>query len=325
MPTGDNIKEFMGYLIKMNENVKVSVIMSVYNSEEYIREAIESILNQTFKNFEFIIIDDASTDFSYEIIKSYKDNRIIAIHNSDNIGLTKNLNKGLKIARGKYIARMDADDISLPWRLEKQVNYMEKHNDIALISCSFFLFGNETGKRIIKLSESQIKAYLLFNSVLPHPGFMFRRSLNVKYNIQYNEKLRYAQDYDFQVKVSRKFKIACLAEPLIQYRISKKQISVERAKEQQMCANNVRKRIFAYYGIKFNDEQIELIRKINLNEQKELNNIQLLKLYILLKIIIKKIKKTEYLEKNIIISITLFYIRKVKITIIEKYLHTKIN
>jgi glycosyltransferase involved in cell wall biosynthesis len=301
----------------MDKKVNISVIMSVYNAEKYVKESIESILNQTFRDFEFIIIDDASTDNSYNLIKSYRDNRIIIIQNKNNIGLTKSLNKGLKIAKGEYIARMDADDISLPHRLETQISYMKKYPSIALISCSYRQFGNKKNKNIIKKSEIQIKAELLFGSVLPHPGFMFKRSLYTQLHLKYNEKLQYAQDYDFQVKVSRRCRIACLAEPLIYYRISDRQISVEREKEQQICANEVRKRIFAYYGIKCNNEQIELIRKINLNLLDSLTIIEFIKLYILLRTIIKQISKTDYREKDAIIDITLFYIQKLKYAVIK--------
>src|SRR6187397_2012165 len=102
----------------------VTVLMSVYNAEKYLREAIDSILNQTYRNFEFIIINDASTDGSEAIINSYKDERIRLISNSQNLRLTASLNKGIDLAKGKYIARMDADDASLPERLQKQVTFM---------------------------------------------------------------------------------------------------------------------------------------------------------------------------------------------------------
>src|SRR5690242_9380591 len=100
--------------------------MPVYNASSYLREAIESILNQTYSNFEFIIINDGSTDNSLEIIRSYHDPRISVVNNETNLGIIKTRNKGLKLAKGKYIANMDADDISLSSRLEKQVQYLEQ-------------------------------------------------------------------------------------------------------------------------------------------------------------------------------------------------------
>jgi len=118
----------------MNKNIipKISVVMAVYNGEKYLREAIDSILNQTFNDFEFIIINDGSTDDSAEIIKSYNDPRIILIQ-QENKGLAAALNEGIKIAKGKFIARMDADDISLKTRLEKQIQFMEAHPEYVAI------------------------------------------------------------------------------------------------------------------------------------------------------------------------------------------------
>ncbi len=115
----------------------VSIIMPVYNSSGYLSDAIESILSQTYSDFEFIIIDDASTDNSIEIIYSYHDPRIVLLKNDINLGVTHSLNKGIKHARGKYIARMDADDIALPQRIELQVDFLEKNPEFILVG-SFF-------------------------------------------------------------------------------------------------------------------------------------------------------------------------------------------
>ncbi|MCP8319033.1 MAG: glycosyltransferase, partial [Candidatus Methylarchaceae archaeon HK01B] len=112
---------------------KITILMSVYNGEKYLREAIDSILNQTFKDFEFLIINDGSTDRTVEILRSYHDSRIKIITNEKNMGLTKSLNKGLKIARSEYVARMDADDISYPRRLEVQYEYMKKNPDVGIV------------------------------------------------------------------------------------------------------------------------------------------------------------------------------------------------
>jgi glycosyltransferase involved in cell wall biosynthesis len=112
---------------------RISVVMSVYNGEKYLRQAIESILQQTYTDFEFIIIDDGSTDSSREIIQSYDDKRIRLVINEQNIGLTKSLNKGIRLAKGEFIARMDADDISLPQRFEKQVAYLDSHPEVGVL------------------------------------------------------------------------------------------------------------------------------------------------------------------------------------------------
>ena len=118
---------------------KISVVMAVYNGERHLREAIDSILNQTFADFEFVIIDDASTDRSGRILQEYagKDKRIVIIGNETNMGLSKSLNKGIRLTKGEYIARMDADDISFPDRFEKQVKFLDDHNDIGILGTHY--------------------------------------------------------------------------------------------------------------------------------------------------------------------------------------------
>src|ERR1017187_7276972 len=128
-----------------NNSPYITVLMPVYNAAPFLREAIDSILNQTFKNFELLIINDGSTDNCEEIILTYKDPRIRYIKNETNIKLISTLNKGIKLSKGKYIVRMDADDISFPDRIEKQVNYMETNPAIALCGTWFSSFGDRAG------------------------------------------------------------------------------------------------------------------------------------------------------------------------------------
>ena len=155
-------------------NCIVSVVMSVYNSEKYLPEAIESILNQTYTNFEFIIINDGSTDNSLRIIKEYanKDKRIIVI-SRENKGLIFSLNEGIEVSKGKYIIRMDADDISLPNRLKIQLDFMEKNKDIAICGTVAITFDENNNERVWKVYEDEkmIKAELLFSS--PFIKFLF--------------------------------------------------------------------------------------------------------------------------------------------------------
>lgn len=309
----------MGDWLRSMNNVVVSILMSVYNGEAYLQEAIDSMLNQTFQNFEFIIVDDASTDSSYDILNGYKDERIKLIHNRENIGLTKCLNKALRYAKGKYIARMDADDICMPTRLEKQICYMERHEKVALVSCSYMEFGESNRKNFIQLNELQIKGQLLYGSVLPHPGFMFKRELYSKYGIRYNEKMKYAQDYDFQVRVARRFEVACMSDILIKYRVSDKQISRQKWQEQQEYANRVRQYQFYYYGIKYNQREIELIRKIYMDEQWTLTLAQAIKAYILLLVIVMKMSQSAYAEKKVICDIAFSYMSKLNKVINEKW------
>ena len=157
-------------------SLKVSVLMSVYNGDRYLREAIDSILNQTLDNFEFIIIDDGSTDASNQIIKSYRDPRLKMVKNKENIGLTKSLNIGIGLCCGEYIARMDADDISLPKRLEIQYKFMDDHPEVGI--CGTLNRGIENNKvGISKYPEDHDSIYcmLLFQNVFDHSTLMMSK------------------------------------------------------------------------------------------------------------------------------------------------------
>jgi glycosyltransferase involved in cell wall biosynthesis len=142
---------------------RISVVMTAYNSERYIGPAIESILNQTFHDFEFIIVDDGSSDETDKIVRSYNDKRIVYTKNEKNLGQTKSLNIGIKLSRGKYIARMDADDISHSRRLQTQFDYLEKHNDVSILgSWAEYIDYNNKKIRNFKTPTDplEIRAYL---------------------------------------------------------------------------------------------------------------------------------------------------------------------
>ena len=291
---------------------EVSVIMSVHNGERYLHSAIASILNQSFRDFEFIIVDDASTDSTSKIINQYADNRIRVICNKTNIGLTRSLNKALKTAEGKYIARMDCDDISFPRRLEKQVKFLNANEDIYLISCGYREFGKRFGRNQIRMREEEIKAQYLFGSVLPHSGFMFRMELVNKYHIFYNDKMKYAQDYDFQVRVSSRFHIACLPEILMYYRISEEQISVRKSSEQRAYANMVRYYVFREYNICCNKRQIEILSKVYCGE-KLITLIEWASFAKLFLSVYRVLYKEESIESQYIISKMFEYVKRLKL------------
>lgn len=199
----------------------VSVIMSVYNSEKYLSEAIESILNQTYRNFEFIIINDGSTDKSLEIIKNYaqQDSKIFLISRG-NRGLVASLNEGMKKARGKYIVRMDADDISLSARIEKQVEFMETNPDIVLCGTAAIVFDDKIQKKWkVFEDEKMIKAELLFSSPFIHPSIIMRKDLILKYNLFYNKKFLHTEDLELWNRISNYgLKMANINEILFKYR-----------------------------------------------------------------------------------------------------------
>lgn len=216
----------------------ISVIMSVYNTEiVFLKEAIDSILSQTFSDFEFIIIDDCSDEKTRKILNEYKkDNRVILKRNERNLGLTISLNRAISMARGKYLARMDADDICLPERFEIEIEYLEKFSDLGVVGTSFIIMDN--GREIFRGNEAyfpeQIKARLFFcNNGLLHSSILMRRALICReMDLLYNEEIKKSQDFDLWVRVSRKSKIFVIPICLMKYRVSNNQISTKNKLEQ---------------------------------------------------------------------------------------------
>ena len=257
----------------------VSVVASVYNCEKYIMDMIESIINQRYEDWEFIIVDDASTDKTVQIIKSYKDDRIKLIENEKNLGLTHNLNIALSVAKGKYIARIDGDDIAYSDRLEKQVDYMEKHADVVLAGCWIKSFGDEHIYKQRVVDDKTLRVQLIFDPVLFHPTFIFRKAVVDENKIYYDESLKYAQDFRFTYDMSKCGKIGNVSEILMKYRIHTNQISDEKYVEQTKCANNTRLKILNDMGIKLEKKQAEawfkycLYEALNEIEQKDVKHI----------------------------------------------------
>lgn len=199
----------------------VTVLMSVYNGERFLKEAIDSILNQTFTDFEFLIINDGSTDRSVEIIESYEDPRIRLINNEKNLKLIASLNKGISLARGKYIARMDCDDISMPDRLEKEVNFLENSLDYGLVGTYYTVIDGE-GKDQYNVSypssNELIKLFLSLNCPLAHGSIMGRTEL-FKQNLYGSEESYAVEDYELWTRMSKVTKIHNIPEYLFKYRI----------------------------------------------------------------------------------------------------------
>ena len=254
-------------------NPKISVIMSVYNGEEYLEESIQSIVNQTFKDFEFIIINDCSTDNSLKIIKRYaqKDNRIKLINNTKNIGLTISLNKSLHIATGKYIARQDCDDISLRTRLQVQYNFLETHPDTFLCGSSVLIIDDNS--RLISLREAltgvkTIRMALKQNNCIVHPSIMFRNNKQ----IFYRDKFKYAQDYDLYLRLlSENKRLENIKQPLIKYRINSKSISIKKLTQQNLFAKKSKK--FYKQRIKYGKDNYEGFNSLKILNIKKRNSL----------------------------------------------------
>jgi glycosyltransferase involved in cell wall biosynthesis len=182
-------------------NFMVSVVMAVFNAEKFLSQSIESILSQSYSDFEFIIVDDGSTDRSWEIISEYRaiDARIRPIRLRNNQGVAKAANAGLEIAIGKYIARMDSDDLSLPDRMAKQVNYLEAHPEVGILG-SRMRYMDENGKLLSVLpvikGDMNLHWFFMFESPFYNPTIMFRKSLVEQYGLRYDPSVRYGEDYD---------------------------------------------------------------------------------------------------------------------------------
>lgn len=237
----------MGYVKK---NFKITVLMSVYNGATHLREAINSVLTQTIPNFEFLIIDDGSSDNSLEIIEGYDDSRIRVIKNRDNIGLTRSLNKGLKLARGEYIARIDCDDICLPSRLERQLEFMSQNPQVGVCG-SWVIVMKKSGEYVRKfpISHDEIQCFMLFKTPLAHPSVMIRKQVLTKNELKYDPYFLHAEDMALWDKCAMVCQMHNIDEPLIKYREHANQIGKKYRDVQKFFSNSVRKNILKRSGL----------------------------------------------------------------------------
>jgi len=198
----------------------VSVVMSVYNGEKYLAEAVESILNQTFRDFEFIVIDDGSTDGTAAILDGFHDARIVRWQNKQNIGLSRSLNTGLKMARGKYIARMDSDDVSLPERFAKQVQFLDEHQDIGVLGTAFEII-DEIGARGAEIhfpvEPGLVRWQMFFYCPIVHPSVMMRRTVYEQFG-GYDPNVDHSEDYELWLRATPQTRIANMPDVLLQLR-----------------------------------------------------------------------------------------------------------
>ena len=201
---------------------RVSVVMPVYNSEKYVKDAIESILQQTYKDLEIIVINDCSKDKSAEVIKQIEDDRIVFVNNEENKGFLYGLNLGISLAKGEYIARLDDDDIAYPTRIEKQVKFLDQHKDVVLLGTGidYLIDGKkEPTKEIPIKTPEQIKFSLVFgNFFIAHSSFMMRKDVLIANHIQY-EKYLQVPDHHMLMTIVKYGKLAALEEPLNAWRI----------------------------------------------------------------------------------------------------------
>lgn len=235
----------------------ISVIMPGYNSVKYISSSVNSILNQTFTDFEFIIIDDASTDGTSEILERISDQRVQIITNFVNLGNYPSRNIGIKASSGEFICVMDSDDLALPYRLERQMYFMLNNPDVGICSNWFRRFGSGTNISVNYPSNDEwLKIKFIENNYCLHPALCIRRSLfPCEESLLYNENYKYASDYDFVSRSFMHFRICNIPEILMEYRIHPAQITSSKFAEQQQYADFIRINYLQNLGLALNDEE----------------------------------------------------------------------
>jgi glycosyltransferase involved in cell wall biosynthesis len=250
---------------------RVSVVLPVYNARATLRRAVKSILRQGFKDFELLLIDDESTDGSLESIESLADPRIVIIKNGPKHGLVPSLNRGLDAARGEYIARMDADDISLPWRFAAQVRAMDKEPELCVCGAQIIKFKSSGVFKPVVLprSDKAIKVFQLFSTCFAHPSVMIRKSVLDRWNIRYNEG-SISEDYRLWVDLMDKGRFANLGIPALLYRLSEANLTAKIAKsaastqERARQMTQIMRDAFLYHGLAFDEHFAELAQRPHL-------------------------------------------------------------
>ena len=247
---------------------KISVVMPAYNAEKYIGKSIDSILNQTYGDFEFIIINDGSKDSTKEIILSYSDNRIVYLENEMNSGIVVTLNKGLEYATVKYIARMDADDIAVAERLEKQIEFMEKNKNVGVLGTGICIFGEDVQEqaRVFTTNPEQLKAELIFNSCIAHPTVMMRSNILKNNGLSYDLEYAGAEDYNLWWKIAKVSQIATIPDLLVKYRIHSSQITKKKDEKYYKMMIKLMEERFSDIGFKSSDIEKKVFMKYCLGE-----------------------------------------------------------
>lgn len=237
---------------------KVSVVMPAYNAEKYIGEAIESILTQTYCDFELIIVNDGSTDRTEEIILSYSDTRIVYLKNESNLKISDTLNRGIDIAQGEYIARMDSDDIAFPERLERQVAYMDQNHKCVVCGTGAILFEEGMEEQTVVPSDDPryVKGQMIFHCPIIHPSVIIRKSTLQQNHICYNSEYNGTEDFELWWRLARYGEVTSLREKLIRYRIHPNQITGEKDyKKKSVHQKFLIKRMFDM-GITLSDKEM---------------------------------------------------------------------
>jgi len=242
---------------------KVSVFMPVYNAGKDLIEAVQSIIDQTFTDFEFVIVNDGSTDNSMELLQKFNDSRIRIIHNDGNKGLIASLNIGLELCLGEYIVRMDQDDISLPTRIEKQVEFMDQHPECGLLGSWFQDFGDNIESKLVSYSsdDTQIRIRHLYQTHISHPTALLRNSVIKANNLKFDPNFVHGEDYEFWVRMSTYCKLSNIPELLVLKRDHIHNITNKYAQTMQDTCAKVKLKQFHQIGLELHVEDVDLYSK----------------------------------------------------------------
>ena len=227
----------------------VSILMPVYKTAPYLREAMDSMLSQTFADFELIVLNDCSPDNAEEILEAYDDPRIVRYKGEKNAGLSNVLNVGIGMARGKYVARMDSDDLSLPRRLQVQVDFLEAHPEIDLVSVGMQLFGAKEEVWVRERNPEKVKINALFHSPILHASSLWRKNRFEDNGLCFRQEMVPAEDYDLWTRALLKgLKLVNLPDILYRYRIHPDQATTQTDRTTAKC-----REIQMEYGIRHTD------------------------------------------------------------------------
>jgi glycosyltransferase involved in cell wall biosynthesis len=275
----------------------VTVLMPVYNGETFLKEAIDSILNQTFTDFEFLIINDGSTDKSEEIILDYNDSRIRYIKNDENLKLIKTLNKGINLAKAEFLVRMDADDISFPNRIERQVNFMRNNIDVVVAGSWFQCVGNNSNIIQYSTQHNAIVTEFLYKCSICHPSTIWR--LENLDTLKFNTDFDHAEDYEFWIQCMNKGKLANIPEVLLKYRTHDMNVSSQYSEIQINNSSLIRKNLFLKIGIEISSEELESFKALCYSNWQYFDKLEKIKeLSALLSNLIHANKKSGIIEQN---------------------------
>jgi glycosyltransferase involved in cell wall biosynthesis len=259
------------------ENPRLTIVMPAYNCRLYISESINSLLSQSFSDFELIVIDDSSTDGTGDELLKYADPRIRVFRNEKNLGVARSLNRGLSLAHGEYIIRMDADDISVPGRLSMQIEYMDSHKEIGILGgwIRYFGAGFPYTHRVPD-DPLSIEAYMMFENPMCHVTVIMRRKLMEQHALRYNEQFTRSEDYELWTRAVKYFPMANLSRILVLVRRHGRSVTHENWSEVTSQTEKILFRMLGRLGLNPSSEEVAFHHRVGrgyrLRTMKEVDN-----------------------------------------------------